>query len=105
MELQFGRMLEDETNSWTARRSFRHWIYSRGPQVGTYLDEQVMDANAPCWVTRGTCTCCRSSWKLEEEGDQMDAECLGKSDGTGNEPSAPLTVNRCGATLSKKFNI
>jgi hypothetical protein len=29
----------------------------------------------------------------------MDAECLGKSDGTGNEPSAPADVDRCGYTF------
>jgi tRNA nucleotidyltransferase (CCA-adding enzyme) len=82
----------------------------RGPQVATYLDEQVRWMLMHPSGLREECqehllTVKRS---LEgEEGDQMDAECLGKSDGTGNEPSAPVDSEQSAELqhFSKKLHV
>jgi hypothetical protein len=80
----------------------------RGPQVATYLDEQVRWMLMHPAGSREECQEHLLSVKrsLEEEGDQMDAECLGKSDGTGNEPSAPVDSGQSAERhFSKKLHV
>jgi tRNA nucleotidyltransferase (CCA-adding enzyme) len=81
----------------------------RGPQVGTYLDEQMRWMLLNPSGSREECQEHLLSVKrsLEEEGEHTGAECLGKSDGTGNEPSAPVDSGQSAEQchFSKKLHV
>jgi hypothetical protein len=66
----------------------------RGPQVGTYLDEQVMDANAPCWVTEGghRALAVGQAKRRKRVIRWMQSAWASRTARAAREPSAPLTV-------------
>jgi hypothetical protein len=79
----------------------------KGPQVGTYLDEQVRWMLLNPSGSREKCQEHLLAVKrsLEQEGEQME-ECLGKSDGTGNEPSIPVDNGKSAERhFSKKLHV
>jgi tRNA nucleotidyltransferase (CCA-adding enzyme) len=80
----------------------------RGPVVGTYLDEQMRWMLLNPAGSREECQEHLLSVKrrLEEEGEPIDGDCLGKSDGTGNELSAPVYSGQSAEQhFSKKLHV
>lgn len=111
MDLYQSILALDLDRSWTMRplldgkALIQALSLPRGPEVGTYLDEQVRWMLLNPRGTRDQCEAHLLSVKRSREQDEMNDSHHGMSDGTGLTPSSPVQGGKSVRHFSKKMHV